>query len=226
MKINNLLIVVIIGVLLLSSCTATRITEAKPYDSSEFLFGTNKTALLVSSDEVMLDEFTKTFNKRYKQKEDFIQQFDSLFAIRLKNENIFGAITIDKSLELVSNDTFTFSKEQQKKIDSFFTNATADYLIRITSYEITNSIQSNPGMMMPMAGGGGMGMTGGGQSESCVVNTHFQIYDIKTRKKVLDFVSKGSAAVGLFAFDKALVNAIDNSIKNSAIYLKTGNTKF
>jgi hypothetical protein len=77
-----------------------------------------------------------------------------------------------------------------------------------------------------MAGGGGMGMTGGGQSESCVVNTHFQIYDIKTRKKVLDFVSKGSAAVGLFAFDKALVNAIDNSIKNSAIYLKTGNTKF
>jgi hypothetical protein len=225
MKINNLLIVAVISVQLLSSCTATRITEVKPYNSSEFHFGTNKTAILVSSDEVMVNEFTKTFSKKYKQKEDFIQQFDSLFAIKLKNENIFGEIKYDKSLELVSNDTFTVNQEQQKKVDSLFSNTTVDYLIRITDYEITNSIQGNPGMMMPMAGGG-MGMTGGGQSESCVVYSHFQIYDIKTRKKVLDFVSKGSASVGLFAFEQALVNAIGNSIKNSAIYLKTGNIKF
>ena len=225
MKINNLLIAAVISVQLLSSCTATRITEVKPYNSSEFLFGTNKTALLVSSDEVLVNEFTKTFSKKYKQKVDFIQQFDSLFAIKLKNENVFGEIKYDKSLELVPNDTFSFNQEQQKKVDSFFTNTTADYLIRITDYEITNSIQGNPGMMMPMAGGG-MGMTGGGQSESCVVNSHFQIYDIKTRKKVLDFVSKGSAGVGLFAFEQALINAIGNSIKNSAIYLKTGNIKF
>ena len=225
MKINYLLIAVVISVQLLSSCTATRISEVKPYNSSEFLFGTNKTALLVSNDEVMVNEFTKTFSKKYKQKEDFIQQFDSLFAIKLKNENIFGDIKYDKSLELVSNDTFAVNKEQQKKIDSLFANTTADYLIRITNYEITNSIQGNPGMMMPMAGGG-MGMSGGGQSESCVVNSHFQIYDIKTRKKVLDFVSKGIASVGLFAFEQALANAISNSIKNSAIYLKTGNIKF
>lgn len=225
MKINYLLIAVVISVQLLSSCTATRISEVKPYNSSEFLFGTNKTALLVSNDEVMVNEFTKTFSKKYKQKEDFIQQFDSLFAIKLKNENIFGDIKYDKSLELVSNDTFAVNKEQQKKIDSLFANTTADYLIRITNYEITNSIQGNPGMMMPMVGGG-MGMSGGGQSESCVVNSHFQIYDIKTRKKVLDFVSKGIASVGLFAFEQALANAISNSIKNSAIYLKTGNIKF
>jgi len=225
MKLNNLLIAGLVSVQLLSSCTATRISEVKSYNSSEFIFGTNKTALLVSSDEVMVNEFTKTFSKKYKQKEDFIQQFDSLFAIRLKNENIFGEIKYDRSLELVSNDTFAANQEQQKKVDSFFTNTTADYLIRITRYEITNSIQGSPGMMMPMAGGG-MGMTGGGQSESCIVNSHFQIYDIKTRKKVLDFVSKGSAGVGLFAFEQALSNAIGSSIKNSAIYLKTGNIKF
>ena len=225
MKINNLLIVAVISVQLLSSCTATRITEVKPYNSSEFLFGTDKTALLVSSDEVLVNEFTKTFSKKYKQKEDFIQQFDSLFENRLKNDNIFGKIIYDRSLELVSNDVFAVNQEQRKKVDYLFSNTTADYLIRITSHEITNSIQGNPGMMMPMAGGG-MGMTGGSQSESCVVNSHFQIYDIKTRKKVLDFVSKGSAGVGLFAFEKALINAIANAINNSAIYLKTGNIKF
>lgn len=225
MKINNLLIAGVVSIQLLASCTAIRISEIKPYNSSEFLFGTNKTALLVSSDEVLVNEFSKTFNKKYKQKEDFIQQFDSLFAVTLKNDNVFGAIKYDKSLELLSNDTFSVNQEQQKKVDSLFTNSTYDYLIRIMRHEITNSIKGNPGVMMPIAGGG-MGMMGGGQSESCIVNSHFQIYDIKTRKKVLDFVSKGSAGVGLFAFEQALNNAIGNSIKNSAIYLKTGNIKF
>jgi hypothetical protein len=225
MKINNLLIAGVISIQLLASCTAIRINEVKPYNSSEFLFGTNKTALIVSSDEVLVNEFSKTFNKKYKQKEDFIHQFDSLFAVTLKNDNIFGTIKYNKSLELLSNDTFSVNQEQQKKVDSLFTNLTADYLIRILRHEITNSIQGNPGVMMPMAGGG-MGMRGGGQSESCIVNSHFQIYDVKTRKKVLDFVSKGSAGVGLFAFEQALNNAIGNSIKNSVIYLKTGNIKF
>jgi hypothetical protein len=79
--------------------------------------------------------------------------------------------------------------------------------------------------MMPMTVGG-MGMTGGGQSESCVINSHFQIYDIKTRKKVLDFVSKGSSSVVFFAFEQAFITAMKNSIKNSMIYMKTGNIKF
>lgn len=225
MKINNFLIFAVISVQLFSSCTATRISEVKPYNSSEFHFGTNKTALLVSSDEVIVNEFTKTFSKKYKQKEDFVQQFDSLLVIKLKNENIFGNIKFDRSLELLSNDALVVNQNQQKKVDSLVANTTADYLIKITRHEITNSIQGNPGMMLPIAGGG-MGMTGGGQSESCVVNSHFQVYDIKTRKKVLDFVSKGIAGVGLFAFEQALTNAISNSIKNSAIYLKTGNIKF
>jgi hypothetical protein len=65
MKINNLLIAGVIYQLLVYS---NSISEVKPYDSSEFLFGTNKTALLVSSDEVMVNEFTKTFSKSIKQK--------------------------------------------------------------------------------------------------------------------------------------------------------------
>jgi hypothetical protein len=32
-------------------------------------------------------------------------------------------------------------------------------------------------------GYGGMGMRGGGQSESCIVNSHFQIYDVRHEKK-------------------------------------------
>lgn len=225
MKINKWLLAGLISFQILSSCTVVRISEVKEYNKSEFTFGRNKTALLVSSDEVALNEFTKTFSKKYKEKEDFIKEFDSLLVTTLKNEGVFGTIKTDESRDLVSNDSFIFNLEQQKKVDSLFTNATADYLIRIVRYEITNSIQGNPGMMMPMAGGG-MGMMGGGQSESCIVNSHFQIYNIKSKKKVLDFVSKGSGSVVFFAFEQALNKAIDNSIKNATIYLKTGNIKF
>lgn len=225
MKVNKWLIAGIVGIQLLCSCEVVRISENSNYKDSEFVSGPNKTAMLIGNNNISINEFSKTFNKKYKQKSDFVRQYDSLCAITLKKENIFGEINQVKSFEFVSNDPLTFTLEQQKKVDSLFTNTKTDYLIRITNHEITNSIQGNPGMMMPMAGGG-MGMTGGGQSESCVVNSHFQIYDIKTRKKVLDFVSKGSAGVGLFAFEQALSNAIGSSIKNSAIYLKTGNIKF
>lgn len=224
MKINKWLIAGIVGLQLVCSCEAIRINEISNYKNSEFVFGPNKTALLVGDDDILISEFTKTFHKKYKQKHDFVKQYDSLCAITLKRENIFGEIKYDKSFELVSNDPLTFTKEQQKKVDSLFTNTTADYLIRITGHEITNSIQGSPGMGMPMAGGG-MAMSGG-QSESCIINSHFQIYDIKTRKKVLDFVSKGSGGVLFFAFEQAFMDAMNSSVKNSAVYLKTGKLKF
>jgi hypothetical protein len=225
MKINKWLIAGMVGVQLVCSCEVIRISEISNYKGSEFVFGSNKTALLVGDDDVLINEFTKTFSKKYKQKHDFVQQYDSLCAITLKQENIFGEIKHDKSLVFVSNDPLTLNQEQQKKVDSLFTNTTADYLIRISGHEITNSIQGTPGMPMAMSGGG-MGMSAGSQSESCIINSHFQIYDIKTRKKVLDFVSKGSGGVAFFAFEQAFVTAMNNSIKNSAIYLKTGKLKF
>jgi hypothetical protein len=224
MKINKWLIAGIVVAQLICSCEAVRISEISNYKNSEFVFGSNKTALLVGDDDILISEFTKTFHKKYKQKHDFVKQYDSLCAITLKRENIFGEIKHDASFELVSNDPLTFTQEQQKKVDSLFTNTTADYLIRITGHEITNSIQGSPVMAMPMAGGG-MGMSGG-QSESCIINSHFQIYDIKTRKKVLDFVSKGSGSVFFFAFEQALMDALNSSVKNSSIYLKTGKIKF
>jgi len=225
MKLSKWLIAGIVGAQLLCSCEAVRISENSNYKDSEFVFGSNKTAVLVGNDNIMISEFTKTFNKKYKQKHDFVKQYDSLCAITFKQENIFSEIKRDKSFEFVSNDPMTFTQEQQKKVDSLFAHTTADYLIRIYDHEITNSIQGSPGMPMAMSGGG-VGMSTGTQSESCIVKSHFQIYDIKKRKKVLDFVSKGNGSVLFFAFEQAFIDAVNSSVKNSAIYLKTGKLKF
>lgn len=225
MKLSKWLIAGIVGIQLLCSCEAVRISENSNYKNSEFVFGPNKTAVIIGNDDILISEFSKTFNKKYKQKHDYVKQYDSLCAIIFKQENIFGEIKHIKSFEILLNDPITFTLEQQKKVDSLFSNTTANYLIKITSHEITNSIQGSPVMAMPMAGGG-MGMSSGTQSESCIINSHFQIYDIKTRKKMLDFVSKGSGSVLFFAFEQAFIDAMNSSVKNSAIYLKTGKLKF
>lgn len=227
MKISKWLIVGIVGVQLFCSCEAVRISENSNYKNSEFVFGPNKTALLVGNDNVLVSEFTKTFKKRFKEKNDFVKQYDSLCTLKLKEEKIFGEIKVDTSLDFLTNDSMTFTQEQQKKVDSLFTNTTADYLIKIYDQEITNSIQGNAAMPMYNGGmNGGMTMGAGTQSESCIIKSHFQIYDIKTRKKVLDFVSKGSAGVVFLAFDSALVGAMNSSVNNTATYLKTGKIKF
>ncbi|WP_426091246.1 hypothetical protein [Flavobacterium sp. DSR3-2] len=224
MEVSKWLIAGIVVAQLLVSCEVVRISENSNYKDSKFVFGPNKTAVLFGDDTVLISEFSKTFNKKYKQKKDFVKQYDSLCAVTLKQENIFGDIKYDKSFEFISNDQVIVTQDQQKKVDSLFTNTSADYLIRIYDHEITNSIQGNPGMGMAMSGG--MGMTAGTQSESCIIKSHFQIYDVKSRKKVLDFISKGNGSVMFFAFEKALTDAIISSIKNSAIYLKTGKLKF
>ena len=224
MEVSKWLIAGIVVAQLLVSCEVVRISENSNYKDSKFVFGPNKTAVLFGDDTVLISEFSKTFNKKYKQKKDFVKQYDSLCAVTLKQENIFGDIKYDKSFEFISNDQVIVTQDQQKKVDSLFTNTSADYLIRIYDHEITNSIQGNPGMGMAMSGG--MGMTAGTQSENCIIKSHFQIYDVKSRKKVLDFISKGNGSVMFFAFDKALTDAITSSIKNSAIYLKTGKLKF
>ncbi|MBF4472292.1 MULTISPECIES: hypothetical protein [Flavobacterium] len=224
MKVSKWLMGSVIAAQLLCSCDAVRISENSNYQDSQFVFGTDKTAILVGNDDVLINEFTKTFNKKYKKKHDFVSHYDSLCSVKLKEEKIFGEIKLDKSFESVSNDSMTLTMDQKKKIDSLFTNTTADYLIKINNHEVTNSIQGSVGAPVLMAGGG-MGMTST-QSESCIINSHFQIYDIKTRKKVLDFVSKGSGSVLFFAFEQAFTDAMNSSIKNSTVYLKTGKLKF
>lgn len=69
MKINKWLIAGIVGVqLLLSSCASVRISENSVYIDSNFIYGLNKTALLVGNDNVMVNEFTKTFKKDLKKR--------------------------------------------------------------------------------------------------------------------------------------------------------------
>ena len=205
------------------SCTTVRINENLNYASSGFSFGANKTAIVISSENIAVNEFSKTFKKRFKENTDFVQYHDSLMAVKFKSSAIFGTITNDQSLSFATDNLLVLDKEQQNKVDSLFTSTTADYLVRVSDFEITNSIQGGAPMFMGTQGGG---MVGGGQSESCIVNAHYQVYQVKSRKKVLDFVSKGSSGVLFLAFDKALRDATANSVNNAATYLSTGKLKF
>ena len=221
---KSLVLALFCALLFLWSCTVVRINENLNYASSGFSFGSNKTAIVVSSENIAVNEFSKTFQKRFKENSDFVQYHDSLISVKFKSRFVFGTITNDQPLSFVSDNLVILNKEQQNSIDSLFATTTADYLVRISEFEIANSIKGGAPIFM---GSPGSGMTiGGGQSESCIVKAHYQVYEVKSRKKILDFVSKGSGGVLFFAFDKALRDAIANSVNNAATYLATGKSKF
>lgn len=231
MKFNKSLVFTLLFVLLfLWSCTVVRINENLNYATSGFNFGTDKTAILITSDNIVVNEFSKTFNKRFKENSDFVHYHDSLLSVNFKKLFVFGEINTDQSVKFASDNLLILNKVQQNKVDSLFTSTRANYIIRVSDIEVTNSIQGTGPVFMGIPGGGmgaGGGMfVGGGQSESCIVNTKYQVYDVKSRKKVLDFVSQGSSGVLFLAFDKALRGAIDSSINNAATYLSSGKLKF
>jgi hypothetical protein len=63
-------------------------------------------------------------------------------------------------------------------------------------------------------------------TEFCVIKTRYVIYDTKSRQQVLEFISKGECSVFFFAFESALMGAINNSIYHAVAYLNTGKKEF
>ena len=90
----------------------------------------------------------------------------------------------------------------------------------LSKFEISNRIVTST------VGGGPNSPPHTTSTEFCVVKSRFQIIDRESRKRVLEFESKGEAGVMLFAFEKALNNAMNNSIDNAVAYLKTGKKEF
>lgn len=208
----------IIGVqILLSSCTSIYINEISKSPS----FNANsRTAIVVGIDGLILNEFIKTFDNKYRQKRDFINNYINSFSSKLQNEKIFVNVNADDSNQWNLIKSFAGAKDDFKTIDSLYNNCNADYIINISNFEISNRFQTSSTVGSPNIPGGTTSV------EFCVIKARFQISDKITRKSILEFEAKGESSVFLFAFEKAFINAMENSIDHAIAYLKTGKKEF
>lgn len=112
------------------------------------------------------------------------------------------------------------------KSENLFKSFDAGYIINIKNLVIDNSTRYTPGIMAPSGPGGRMEMTGGGVSTSCVFSYDVEIWDLSSMTKKTSFKTTGTSQVFMFFYQKALENAVWNSIRHLAGYVRYGRTEF
>lgn len=199
-------LVLLITAMSLSSCKVSKHYVQNIVKKATIENPKNKRVFISTSDKIHVDNFKKTFKKNYKTENDFIVSFIGDFSKKLNTSNVYA--------EIVNSD-LTDKAESIHQID-------ADLEIHFAGFEITNRVEyrSTPAAAGPNGFGGMQHNT----VEYCVINTKVIIYDITNqgRAQVLEFVSIGEKAVGLFNYTKTFLEAKSLAIEHTINYLKTG----
>lgn len=206
--------------LLLPACTSIFINEISKSPNFNLNTEHSKTALVAGLEGVQLNEFVKTFNKKYQKQNDFVVDYTKLFTAKLRSEKIFTQVKADTSGQWNIIKSFATVQDDFKAIDSLFNHSTEDYLICLSDLEISNRFQT-------VTVGGGPNMPPSTSSvEYCVIKARFQIFELKTRQKLMEFFATGESQVFLFAFESAFISAMNSSMYHALAYLKTGKKEF
>ena len=198
----------------LFSCTAVFITEISRVENFNLKYVNKKTATVVALEDVRQGLFYNKFDGKYPQKNDFVANYTSQFAHKLKKAIIFSQVNLDTTHNWSVLKTGSISKKSFKLQDSLLKSCGSDYLICISEFEVSNHIQADK-----------IGMAYN-TTEYCVVSAHFQILDVNSHYYMLDFISSGEGIVILSAYDSALEEAINSSVRHAVAFMKTGNKRF
>ena len=218
-KINWIITGVSLALLFLTSCSNTYIYEISKSHEFNLNPDNSKTAIIFGSEDIVIEEFVKTFNNNYKENRDFVNDYISLLSDKLQNEKVFAQAKPDLSNQWSTIRSYSSEKQDLVMIDSLH-NLNADYIINVSNFNISNRVVTRTNF-------GGSNMPASTSStEYCIVKARFEISDRKTRKNILEFYSKGESTVFLFAFKAAFNNAMKNSIDHAVSYLKTGKKEF
>jgi hypothetical protein len=222
--------------LLLTACTSIFINEISKSPEFNINSENSKTALVVYIDRVFLYEFIRTFNKKYKNNRDFVNDYTKTFANKLEIEKIFAQIKVDTSSQWNLMKTLAVIPGDFTNVGSLFHNCSADYLICLSDFTISNCFKmheelvirdpntpptpvyvppSNPYEAPPII-----------KEEFCVTTARIQIFNVKSRQIELEYLAIGEKKVVLFGFGSALTKSIIRSNDHAVAYLKTGKKEF
>lgn len=224
--------IMIVSLLFLVSCIPS-IKIISNYNSSEFSISelNGSSARLYVNQHVDILEFNKSFENEYKSE----ARFDSIFTNQLKVElDKLMMISISTADEIgnIFMDS-SFSDAEVAKVKESFEKVNEKYFITIKMIVISNDLSySAPNYIAPtivstpsgrMSVGGGF--WGGGQSENCVVTIKAEVWSLKEKKKLSEFISIGKEGVTFFAYGTALKGAVKDAISNFSNYIEKNRTK-
>ncbi len=218
MKKNTLLTV--ICVLLFTSCVVKKDYVNNIIKEGDITNPQEKIVLVTGFENIRVNNFTKTFEKNFSTDSLFVDAYINEFITEAKKNNIYSDYLVDVSSnweELnkgINADRFV--------LNDLFTNSNADYMISFSNFEITNRVETSYAPAVGPNGGAGTHTS----IEYCIINVEVIIYDTKTQRKILEFVTTGESSVFLFNFTKTFLRAKTRSIKHIINYLKNGQVTY
>ena len=211
------IIISVLLILISSSCTShikiKQTFKSKDVDSSTF----RKASYTVyGTTNISLTDFTKTYDEDFKNDEAFNEKMTSFLEskLRLKFKNNVQLGSGDLPDYLRGEDSFANNKRED--VPAFLDKQNSDYLIFLkmvtigSEYTSTTNYNANTGMSTTNT------------SEDCIVTLFAEMWDVKAKRKVLEFESIGRSTVFLFAFSTALESSMKNAADNMAKYLYSG----
>lgn len=215
------LLIGIIGFhLFLFGCSKVFITEISKSPYVDINLDSTKTVVIIGMDNVIVSGFKDTYGKLYQKNIDFVNDYTNLLAASLNDENIFYRVKSDHSPQWSLLKSSNKSKGNADIVDSLFKNCNADYVINIDNFEIYKTTTTCTGMYTSN------GYMATGNSVYCIINSRVMVFDTKSQKIVLAYTCKGEGGLLFFAYEACVNDAINNSVKHTIKYLKTGKTKF
>src|SRR5688572_20278312 len=158
-------IMLVLQVLLLSSCATVYVTEYSKAPGFNIKDQRLKSIAVTGFEPVIVNEFKKTFSKRFAQNQDFCTEFANKLKDQLKSAMIFATVVYDSSAEWKLTRPGSFAQSESKAFDSLFNFCKTDYLITVTDFEVSNRIATN---YSPGFGANNVGSTT--STEYCVIN--------------------------------------------------------
>jgi hypothetical protein len=174
-----------------------------------------KKAMVYVSPSIILAEFKNTFRDKF----GTAGQFAGYLGMRAKEDfgRSFNMLMLDYNQKKMHKLELESSYDNVlKTMGKMLKDAGADYLFHITLVHIGSRYSSNFDYT-----------TGNGsRSESCLVRYTVKIVDVRRGNEVASFDVEGTQGVILFAFESALMGAIESSLERSLAYMSSGQTDF
>ena len=195
--------VLCIGIVLFASCIVSKHYVGQIIKKDDIDNPSKKSVVVTVSDNVVVRDFKKTFEKNFKNNDGFVSSYLGKFTYELQKSNLF--LDVDK--KGVNN------------FESLKETSSADYIVDIPFFEIDNRVEvTHSGSL-----NGGMQTN---STEYCVIHVKVVVYDVKKKKRIVEFLSTGESSVFLFDFKNTFNQAKKRSMIHIVNYLKTGKTQY
>lgn len=188
-------------VVFLTSCIVTKDYVVKIDKNENISNPESKKVVVTATDKLKLKKFVKAFNRKYKSNSDFVKSYLGNFTIEAEKNDVFDEI------KFVDVNQLNLLKENSK----------ADYIINFSSFEIINKFETRKSHVSR----NGETPYSYDPTEFCVIKVNVKVFDVKTKKRILEFVSIGESSLFLFGYVKILEKAKSRSITHIINYLKS-----